>query len=109
MKKILLLATICLPLLFGGCAKRIVDVTATIYGYVRDADTQKPLEGARITLAPSGEETKTTGSSGYYEFTDIEAKPYTIQVEREGYHGDVQYPNPTPSTTIQVDFSLKKE
>ena len=109
MKKIILLATICLPLLFGGCAKRIVDITATIYGYVRDVDTQKPLEGARITLAPSGEVTKTTGGSGYYEFTDIEAKGYTIQVHKEGYHIDVQSVNPTPGKTIQVDFALHKE
>ena len=107
MKKIILLLTICLPLLFCGCVKKIVDITVTIYGTVVDKDTQKALEGVHIQLSP-GTYTKHTGSDGYYEFVDIPARQYDIYARKEGYQEDHTSINPNPGESREIIFMLKK-
>ena len=108
MKKYVLLATICLPLLFGGCAKRIVDLTITIYGTVIDADTHEPLKEVEVSLTPGTHMNKKTGSDGYYEFVDVPANPYTIYARKKGYEEDHRPINPTSGERVEINFSLTK-
>ena len=46
----MILAVVCLPLLFAGCEKRIVETGVTIYGTVYDAATHNPIQGAMLTV-----------------------------------------------------------
>ena len=87
MKKILFLAAICLPLLFTGCEKRIIHTDVTIYGTVCDAKTYAPIQGADVTLQPSGR-TCMTASDGTYQFNnlDISVTKYTVGAYKKGYY-----------------------
>ena len=109
MKKLLLLAVLCLPLLFGGCAKRIVDVTVTIHGTVVDADTHLPINNALLWLIPNTSGNRYTGSDGYYEFADIDSQKYEIWVSKEGYRPDKREVNPNPGEKVKIVFILEKE
>lgn len=70
--------------LFQSCTKDEVETTGTIYGIVNDADTGEPLQGASVSLKPSGKTTN-TGSDGSYEFQNMEPGQYTIQILKAGY------------------------
>lgn len=109
MKKFLLLAIVCLPMLFGGCAKRIVDVTITIYGTVVDADTHLPINNALLWLSPNTSGSRYTGSDGYYAFSDIDCQNYTVWVSKDGYGPDKKDVTPNPGEKVEVTFVLKKE
>ncbi len=108
MKKVLLLTTLCLPLLFGGCAKRIVDMTVTIYGIVVDAETDTPIEGVLVTLSP-GVKNKYTENDGYFEFSDMIQQQYTLNAMKDGYKTDRKSINANPGETVEIIFSLHRE
>lgn len=71
-------------LLCLGCAKDEIATTGDIRGKVTDAFTGEPLQSANVTLSPGGMST-TTGSSGVFEFKDIDAGQYEISVRKTGY------------------------
>lgn len=108
MRKVLFLFTLCLSLLFGGCAKRIIDTTITIYGTVIDADSQYPLDGVLITLSP-GAKNKYTGNDGYFEFANMDQQQYTLSAQKEGYHTDRKSVNANSGEKIEITFSLHRE
>lgn len=108
MKKIILWATLCAPLIFCGCVKPIADITVTIYGTVIDADTHESIKEVEISLTPGTHANKYTGSDGYYEFSDVATKPYTIFARKEGYQEDHRSINPTAGESVEINFSLKK-
>jgi hypothetical protein len=85
MKKVILL-TACTLMMFcwNGCSKKEYDTYATLHGAVLDSDTSDPIAGASVVLSPGGK-TKTTGSDGHYEFTDLDPAQYTITVQKTGY------------------------
>lgn len=109
MKNSLLLVILCMPLLFGGCVKRIVDVTVTIYGTVVDAETRDPLWGVDLSLSPGIAERRQTGDDGYFIFADIEQKQYTIQAKKTGYKTNVKSVNPNPGETVELVIPLEKK
>ena len=108
MKKYLLLATICLPLLFGSCAKKIADVTVTIYGTVVDKESQMPLRGVFVTVSP-GSKNKQTGDDGYFEFVDLEQRQYSVQASKEGYKTNYRQVNYNAGEKIELIIPLEKE
>ena len=109
MKKILLFITLCLPLLFGSCAKRVVDMTVTIYGTVLDKETQEPIRGVLVTLSPGSTPSVTTGIDGKFEFTNLNPQNYDIQAQKEGYRADYRkVNNPTPGEMVPIQFLLEK-
>ena len=76
-----------------GCGKEIVDPviepvittqSTTISGTVIDLDTGDPIQQATVTLSPSGRNTY-TGYDGHFEFLDLDARQYTITVQKTGY------------------------
>lgn len=109
MKKTILLVTLFLPLLLGGCVKKIVDVTVTIYGTVVDADTQAPISGVLVSVL-TATKSKVTGNDGYFEFAELEAdKQHTITVQKEGYGSDRRYVIANAGESVEINFTIKKE
>ena len=109
MKKILILAVICLPILLTGCEKRIVNTGVTIYGTVYDATTFNPIQGAILTLQPSGRSCY-TGSDGAFNFEeDLDPLQYTITAQANGYRTDRKTVKLYPGESSEVTFALKKE
>jgi uncharacterized membrane protein len=86
MKKTTVFLFACLLLLAAGsgCSKTERDLFATLHGIVSDTETNEPISGASVVLAPGGK-TKTTGSDGRYEFADLDPAQYTVTVQKTGY------------------------
>lgn len=108
MKKILYLALFCLPLLFIGCEKRIVDITGTLSGTVVEMTTGDVIAGALITLSPSGKNTY-TGADGFFEFQDLDAQQYTVTVQAEGYSTNRKTVTIIAGATERVNITLDKQ
>lgn len=109
MKKIIVMAVIALPLLICSCAKTIVDTGVTLYGTVYDAETYNPIQGAMLTLQPSGRSCY-TGSDGAFNFEeDLDPVQYTITAQANGYRSDRKTIKLTPGESSEVTFALKKD
>lgn len=109
MKKIILWATICLPILFCSCQKTIVDTGVTIYGTVYDASTFEPIQGVMLTLQPSGRSCY-TGSDGAFNFEEnLDPLQYTVTAQASGYRADRKTVKLTPGESSEVTFALKKD
>ncbi len=68
-----------------SCSTEEYDMFSTIYGSIYDSANGEPMPNASVILSPGGE-TKITGNDGQYIFEDIEARQYTITVQKEGYY-----------------------
>ena len=110
MRKIFYLAAICLPLLFTGCEKRIIDTDFTIYGTVFDSETLEPIKGAEIAIQPHRAEVPLTGSDGTYQINGLDGSEskYTVIVMAEYYRPDWRDVTVIPGGSRKVDFALKK-
>ena len=90
-----------------GCEPDPVDTTGSISGTIRDAIDNTPLQGASITLSPSGR-SSVTGNDGHYQFLDVEFGNYTIGISKANYEST------SHSTIVQVgqnttlDFTLRR-
>ena len=109
MKKIFILAAICLPLLFCGCEKKIIDTDITIYGTVYDATTFNPIQGVMLTAQPGGRNCY-TGSDGAFNFEAFfEPGKYTITATITGYQTDRKSVVMTSGQSTELSFALRKE
>lgn len=110
MKKLFILAAICLPILFTGCEKRVVNTDVTIYGTVFDKETFDPIQGAMVKLQPSGRD-RVTGSDGTFQFDDLDisVKQYTLFVSAEGYKSDSKTVKLDAGESSNVSFALEKK
>lgn len=70
--------------LFVACTEEPVETTGSIYGIVNDATNGTPVSMAHVLLNPGGKATN-TGGDGRYEFLNMEAGQYTIQISKAGY------------------------
>lgn len=110
MKKIFYMAVLmCLPMLFTGCEKRVINTGVTIYGTVYDATTNNPIQGAMLTLQPSGRSCY-TGSDGAFNFEeDLDPLQYTVTAQAIGYRTDRKTVKLAPGESSEVTFALRKE
>ena len=81
MKKVIYLF-ISAVLLFFGCTEK-VGKTGSISGVVTDKATGEPVRVAGVKLSTGG--TYTTGNDGFFEFQELSAGEYTLQVTKTGY------------------------
>ena len=92
-------------LLLWSCVEDLVSYTGNIIGKVTDARTGMPLDGATVTITPGGL-SRTTGSNGIFEFRDLEAKQYEIQVQKDGYVTNNKTINVTMGTDAVGDIAM---
>jgi hypothetical protein len=73
-----------------GCAKKETEDVGNIYGVITDKATGEPVRTAGVHLSPTGLNT-VTGNEGQYEFTNLSAGEYTLNVTKTGYTDLVNY------------------
>lgn len=89
MKKIYSLIVLFTIILLSSCTKDETNPFGNIYGIVLNSNTAEPIQGARVTLTPTGKST-VTGNDGSYEFVDLEAGSYKVTVQADGYSSTVK-------------------
>jgi hypothetical protein len=93
--------------LLGGCAEeKEVEQRGSIYGVVTDKATGEVIRAAGVQLS-TGVKT-VTGNDGQYEFTELKAGEYTLQVSKTGYtelvgHKITVEPNKTAKGDVQME------
>ncbi len=85
MKKFVYVFSFLIGLLLTGCEVELPETMGSIYGIVSDMETGEPVRGASVMLSP-GNQTTVTGSDGHYEFSNLEAGQYKLQVSANGYN-----------------------
>ena len=85
MKKFVYVFSLLIGLLLTGCEVELPETMGSIYGIVSDMETGEPIRGASVMLSP-GNQTSVTGSDGHYEFANLEAGYYKLQVSANGYN-----------------------
>ena len=76
-----------------------------IAGFVSDANSGQPLRNANITISPLGLST-VSGSDGRYEFGELDAGSYTLQVSKAGYQSNTKSAVVSSGLTTTADFML---
>jgi uncharacterized protein YfaP (DUF2135 family) len=91
---VLLVGTLITGCLGGGGGTGPSISTFTVTGSIEEKGTENPIAGAEVTL---GSQTKLTNAEGLFEFTQVKAGTYALEVEAEGYD-----PLPLP-LSVDVD------
>ena len=84
-----------------------VELPGGIYGTVLDKGSGEPIRNAEITLNPGGK-TTVVGSNGTYEFVNLEAGMYTVNVQADGYDHNSKTANVVNGESTACDFHLTK-
>ncbi len=83
--------------------------TGTINGFVRNARTLSPLEGATIKIVNSDLMT-TADKSGFYRITNIPTKTWNVEVSFSGYRSETKFDvTVTSGNAIELNFDLEPE
>ena len=93
-------------LLIQACQPEVV-LPGGIYGTVLDKESGEPIRNAEITLNPGGK-TTVVGSNGTYEFVNLEAGMYTVNVQADGYDHNSKTANVVNGESTACDFHLTK-
>ena len=93
-------------LLIQACQPEVV-LPGGIYGTVLDKGSGEPIRNAEITLNPGGK-TTVVGSNGTYEFVNLEAGMYTVNVQADGYDHNSKTANVVNGESTACDFHLTK-
>ena len=84
MKKYLFFCLFAFAAVATSCSKTEYNHFAALYGVVSDQATGAPIANATVVLSPGGT-TKTTGTDGRFEFSELEPQQYTVTVQKAGY------------------------
>lgn len=118
MKKILILIVLVAPLILASCKPTPEEPEnstnqegiATIYGFVIDASTHAPIQGALITIMP-GSVNKYTGSDGTYQFDNLKVSAsilqYTLTAKIDGFNPDRKTIDLESGAVLEVNFALQ--
>ena len=79
----------------------------TIAGYVTDAATGEPIQGALVSVDYSPELSATTDANGYYEIPNVPAGSHVVSVFANGYTKASANVTLAPNETVVVNFSLE--
>ena len=103
-----LVCCICLSIFAASCAKDEEVMTGTIIGLVSDyTNANAPIAGATVTINSKGL-SKTTGSDGRYEFSELEPGTYSIQVSANNFQTTTKQITVYAGQTANCDFQLEK-
>lgn len=92
-----------------SCSDDYVDynVLGAISGTVIDFDTGNPVQQATVTLSPSGMNTY-TGDDGRFEFVDLDARQYTVTVQKTGYVTNRKTVTTIAGGNVDISLTLQK-
>ena len=107
MRKLKPFALSLILLSFASCNPIEYDVFGTIEGKVLDVDDNKAIENVCVTLSPSNRNTM-TDSDGKFTFSELDAKQYSVTVQKNGYETNVKTVNVITSETSSVTITMKK-
>ena len=94
-------------LLLTTCEEELPNTLGNIYGIVGDMETGDPIRGASVVLSP-GNRTTVTGSDGHFEFLNLEATQYKIQVSANGYVTNSRQITVLAGTSASGDVMLRQ-
>ena len=98
--KILSLAVL-FVLLLAACTEEPTVTTGNIFGTVTSSSGgTEPLSGVTVSIPSSGQST-TTGSSGSFTFSNIQAGNYTLKFSKTGYEAKSKNVNLIAGQTYQ--------
>ena len=106
MKKTLLFL-MALIALVTSCEPVTYDTFCTISGTVIDLETGDPIQQATVTLSPSGLNTY-TGDDGHFEFLDLDARQYTVTVQKTGYVTNRKTVTTVAGGVVDINLTLQK-
>ena len=105
---VLLLVLVSMLMCFAmSCDPIPVDVFGSISGTVIESDSGDPVPQATVTLSPSGKNTY-TGNDGQFEFHDLEARQYTVTVQKTGYQTNRKSVTTVAGDNVDISLTLKK-
>lgn len=84
MKKTLIFFSLAAALVCTSCAKDDPEYYGSITGIVKDAKTNQPLEGVKVTIAATGA-SQITNTDGQYTFAELDPKEYSLAFEKVEY------------------------
>lgn len=83
--------------------------TGTINGFVRNARTLSPLEGATIKISNS-ELVTTTDKNGFFRISNIPTKTWNVEVSFIGYRNSTRFDiSVTSGNEVELNFDLEPE
>lgn len=85
MKKVFYTLPLLVLLFMTACEEELPETMGGIYGIVSNSETGEPVRGASVILSP-GNQTTVTGYDGHFEFSDLAAGQYKLQVSASGYN-----------------------
>ncbi len=85
MKKFFYTLPLLVLLFMTACEEELPETMGGIYGIVSNSETGEPVRGASVILSP-GNQTTVTGYDGHFEFSDLAAGQYKLQVSASGYN-----------------------
>jgi hypothetical protein len=83
----------------------LTTLSGHITGYILDADTEEPIEGAEVTVK-STKYAATTDQKGYYLIKDIPKGAYDVAASAEGYRSLAQKVEVVADETTPVTLNL---
>ena len=99
---------LCAGLLIASCTKDEEVLTGTIRGFVSDyANANKAIAGVTVTINSKGL-TKTTGSDGRFEFSDLEPMTYSLSFAANNYQSTTKQVTVFAGETANCDVQLDR-
>ena len=109
-KPLFLTLILCLAVVFiCSCHKKVShDVSYSVYGYVIDAESEKPIVNVEILLGNFIIDS--TDTAGYYRYTSWGGNVHLkITARAEGYLPSQKEVFVPKNSSVRVDFALTKE
>ena len=100
-----LLLLLCVGFLCTACPPDPVE-PGSVNGKVTDSRTGEPLQGVTVSISPGELRSRTTGSDGYYEFTNLSNGNYTVQGVKENYRTNTKSVVVFTGQNTPCDFQL---
>lgn len=91
-----------------SCDPITYDTFGTISGTVVEMSTGDVVEGALVTLSPTGKNTY-TGSDGFFEIQNLEAQQYTLTVQATGYSTNRKTVTVVAGSVERVNIVLERK
>ena len=90
-----------------SCSGTDFEIYCSIYGSITDYETGERLENVSVVLSPTNK-TFRTENGGTFIFEDLEAREYTITVQKSGYKPNRKTVTAISGETTNIDIPMTK-